>query len=85
MIEDPPINVPRVLINNEQIVTYHEELGEKNGKLVEISKDRFSKKFKFDHFFNRRDIFLGGDLNNNALELIKELGWQNDYNELITK
>ena len=41
MIEDPPLNVPRVLINNEQVVTYVEELGEKNGKLVEISKDRW--------------------------------------------
>ena len=85
MIEDPPINAPRVLINNEPVVTYKEELEEKNGKLVEISKDRFSKKFKFGHFFNRRDIFLSGDLNDNVLELIKELGWENDYNDLINK
>ena len=85
MIEDPPLNSPRVLINNEPVVTYKEELEEKNGKLLEISKDRFSKKFKFGHFFNRRDIFLGGDLNDNVLELIKELGWEKDYNELINK
>ena len=85
MIEDPPLNIPRVLINNEKVVTYEEELGEKNGKIVEISEDRLSQKFKFGHFFNRRDIFLGGDLNDNVLELIKELGWEKDYNELINK
>ena len=85
MIEDPPVNVPRVLINNEPVVTYDEEVMEKNGKLIEISKDRMSKKFKFGHFFNRRDIYIGGDLNDNCLELIKELGWENDLNKLIHK
>lgn len=83
MIEDPPLNIPRVLINNEPVVTYVEEVGEKNGKLVEISKDRLSQKFKFGHFFNKRDIFLGGDLNENVLELIKELGWEQDLYELM--
>ena len=85
MIEDPSLNVPRVLINNEKVVTYFEELGEKNGKLVETSKDRLSQKFKFGHFFNRRDIFLGGDLDNNVLELIKELGWEKELNDLKNK
>lgn len=85
MIEDPPLNAPRVLINNEPVVTYTEEIIEKNGKLIEISKDRMSKKFKFGHFFNRRDIFLGGDLNKNVFKLIKELGWENDLNKLINK
>jgi len=85
MIEDPPLDVPRVLINNEQVVTYVEELGEKNGKLVEISKDRLSQKFKFRHFFNRRDIFLGGDLEENVLELIKELGWEEELKNLKNK
>ena len=85
MIEDPPLNVPRVLINNEPVVTYVEKLGEKNGKLVETSKDRLSQKFKFGHFFNRRDIFLGGDLQNNVLELIKELGWEEELNKLKFK
>ena len=85
MIEDPPLDVPRVLINKEPVVTYVEELGEKNGRLVEISEDRLSQKFKFGHFFNRRDIFLGGDLQNNVLELIKELGWEEDLNKLKSK
>jgi len=85
MIEDPPLDVPRVLINNEPVVTYNEELAEKNGKLVEISKDRMSQKFKFGHFFNRRDIFIKGDLNENVFELIKEIGWEDDLNKLINK
>jgi NAD-dependent deacetylase sirtuin 2 len=85
MIEDPPLDVPRVLINNEPVVTYIEELGERNGKLVEISKDRLSQKFKFGHFFNKRDIFLGGDLNENIFLLIKELGWEEDLNKLMNK
>ena len=74
-----------VLINKEPVVTYKEELGEKNGRLVEISEDRLSQKFKFGHFFNRRDIFLGGDLQSNVLELIKELGWEEDLNKLKSK
>ena len=82
MIEDPPLNSPRVLINNELVVTYVEKLGENNGKIVEISKDRLSQKFKFGHFFNRRDIFLGGDLNDNVLKLIKELGWEEELKNL---
>jgi len=85
MIEDPPLDVPRVLINNEPVVTYMEEVAEKNGKLVEISKDRLSQKFKFGHFFNRRDIFIGGNINDNAIELIKELGWENDLKQLMNK
>lgn len=85
MIEDPPLNVPRVLINNEPVVTYVEELGEKNGKIVEISEDRLSQKFKFGHFFNRRDIFIGGDLEDNATKLIKELGWEEELNNLKNK
>ena len=85
MIEDPPINAPRVLINNEPVVTYDEELGEKNGKIIELSKDRLSKKFKFGHFFNRRDIFIEGDLNDNVEKLIKELGWEKDYQKLINQ
>ena len=85
MIEDPPLNIPRVLINNEKVVTYEEELGEKNGKIVEISEDRLSQKFKFGHFFNRRDIFLGGELQYNILELIKELGWEDELNKLKQK
>lgn len=85
MIEDPPLDVPRVLINNEMAVTYEEELSEKNGKLIETGKDRLSQKFKFGHFFNRRDIYLGGDLNENIKEFIKELGWQEDYQKLISK
>ena len=85
MIEDPPLNVPRVLINNEPVVTYVEELGEKNGKIVEISEDRLSQKFKFWHFFNRRDIFIGGDLEDNVTKLIKELGWEEELNNLKNK
>ena len=85
MIEDPPLNIPRVLINNEMVVTYEEQLIEKNGKLIETGKDRLSQKFKFGHFFNRRDIYLGGDLNENIKELIKQLGWEEDYQKLTVK
>jgi len=85
MIEDPPLNIPRVLINNEPVVTYTEEVAEKNGKLIEISKDRLSQKFKFGHFFNQRDIFIGGDINDNVVKLIKELGWEDDLKKLKNK
>ncbi|OUM58659.1 hypothetical protein PIROE2DRAFT_15992 [Piromyces sp. E2] len=85
MIEDPPLHIPRVLINNEPVVTYTEEVAERNGKIIEISKDRMSQKFKFGHFFNRRDIFLSGDINDNVFELIKELGWENDLKKLMNK
>ena len=83
MIEDPKDNVPRILINNEIVGSYEEELEERNGKLIEISKERLSKKFKFGHFFNTRDVFIGGDLQNNVIELVKELGWEDEFNNLI--
>ena len=83
MIEDVPINVPRVLINREKVCSYEEEIDVVNGKLVETSKDRLSKKFKFGHFFNRRDIYLEGDLNENVSQLIKELDWEDDLKNII--
>ena len=85
MIEDPPSNCPRVLINNEPVCTYEEKIEVQNGKIIEISKERLSKKFKFGHFFNRRDIFIEGDINDNIFKLIKELGWKNELNKLIKK
>ena len=83
VIEDVPRNKPRVLINNKPVVTYKERLVERNGKLVDTAKDRLSAKFKFGHFFNRRDIFLGGDIQMNVKTLVRALGWEEEFNELI--
>lgn len=85
MIEDPPKNAPRVLINNEPVATYDEELEEFNGKLRETGTEWLTQKFKFGHFFNKRDIYLGGDLQENVLELIREIGWEEELNELKNK
>lgn len=85
IIEYVPREIPRVLINNEPVVTYNEELTIKNGKLVDESKEKFSQKFKFGHFFNRRDIFLAGDIQENIKKLVHSLGWDDDFNELIRK
>lgn len=85
IIEDVPRETPRVLINNEPVVTYQEELKEINGKLVDTSKDKMSQKFKFGHFFNRRDVFLGGDIQDNIIKLVHALGWDDEFNELLRK
>ena len=84
VIEDVPRDKPRVLINNEPVVTYKERLVERNGKIVDTSKDRLSAKFKFGHFFNRRDVFLGGDIQNNVKALVKAIGWEKEFNQLIS-
>ena len=71
-----------ILINNEPVVTYQEELKVINGKLVDTSKERFSQKFKFGHFYNRRDIFLGGDIQENIKNLVHLLGWDDEFHKI---
>ena len=77
-------NVPRILINNEMVNTYNEEL-----KLIlgndgsEVLSEYFTNPdnfyFKFNHVINTRDIFLGGDCQKTIYELIKKLGWEDEY------
>ena len=83
VVEDVPRDKPRVLINNEPVVTYKERLVERNGKLVDTSKDRLSAKFKFGHFFNRRDVFFGGDIQESVKNFVKALGWEEEFYDLI--
>ena len=85
IIEYVPREIPRVLINNEPVVMYEEELDVVNGKLVDKSKERLSQKFKFGHFFNRRDVFVGGDIQDNIKKLIHLIGWDDELNELMNK
>ena len=85
IIEDVPRETPRVLINNEPVVTYKERLVERDGRLVDTAKDRLSQKFKFGHFFNKRDIFVGGDIQENVLKLIDALGWSDEFREMLEK
>lgn len=82
IIEYVPREIPRILINNEPVVTYSEELKVINGKLVDTSKERFSQKFKFGHFYNRRDIFLGGDIQENIKNLVHLLGWDDEFHKI---
>lgn len=82
-------DVPRVLINNEMVNSYKEHLkletlqnGDK--RLVDLCpafKEEFY--FKFNHVLNRRDIFLGGDCQKEVYELIKKLGWEDQYAAIV--
>ena len=47
---------------------------------VEIYKFPSRKENPFD--FENRDIFLGGDLQDNCLELINKLGWKEEFEAL---
>ena len=81
-------DVPRILFNNEVVNTYDEKLKiieGKNGQetLSEyfLNPDNFY--FKFDHVLNRRDIFVKGDSQKNVYELIKKLGWEDEYASIV--
>lgn len=49
--------------------------------IKKINRDNFL--FKFNHHLNRRDVFIGGDCQKAVLELIKELGWLDEFEEIV--
>lgn len=81
--------VPRVLINNEKVNTYDEVLGleiknDGSEKLVQICNSNKSKThFIFGHVLNTRDIFIGGNCQNAIHELIKKIGWEDEYSTIV--
>lgn len=82
-------SVPRVLINNKIVNTYKEDLKiekDKDGN-EKLSESFFAPDpnfyFKFNHALNRRDIFLGGDCQKSIQELIKKLGWEDEYDSIV--
>ena len=79
------LNCPRVLINRDMVATYDEKIAidKKNHQLVDLNESRNRQRFKFDHALNRRDIFLGGDLQEQCIKIIEALGWKEEYEKLV--
>lgn len=73
--------VPCILINREKV----KEKGNKAKQFFDQVKTKFSMGFAdytgiFD--FDNKDSFIGGDLQDNCLEIIKRLGWEEEFEEL---
>ena len=79
-----PKNCPRLLINRELVGTYQEELAyvSQEDKLIDISPNASSGLLKCNHVLNTRDIWLGGDIQENVAKLIEALGWAQEWKDL---
>jgi NAD-dependent deacetylase sirtuin 2 len=73
---------PRLLINRDKVATYTEKLKLVDGAWAEhVTYERGL--FKFDHLMNDRDVWLGGDLQEGVRELVRLLGWENEFAALL--
>lgn len=83
MIEYVQENVPRLLINNEAVCTYNEKLSVKDNVVIETGKEKKTKLFKFNHFFNTRDVFIPGDIQQSVCSFIEKLGCTEELQTLM--
>ena len=82
LIEGVSTKCPRVLINNEMVATYKENLKEtkdKDGNTILYDPRESKNLFKFNHKLNKRDIYLGGDCQDRIKELVDKLGWTDEF------
>jgi NAD-dependent deacetylase sirtuin 2 len=70
-------NVPRLLVNREAVAVGVERLVFADGRLRDLFEH--DKSFKFNHVFNRRDVFAGGDCQETVLKLVRLLGWEDEF------
>jgi NAD-dependent deacetylase sirtuin 2 len=71
------LNVPRLLVNREAVAVGDERLVFVDGQLRDLSDP--GKLFKFNHIFNRRDVFAGGDCQETVMQLVRLLGWEDEF------
>jgi NAD-dependent deacetylase sirtuin 2 len=76
-------DVPRVLINNEKVAVYTEEIEVIDGKECKILPQNHRALLRFDHPSNTRDVFLGGDCQQTIRQLIERIGWKAEFEALV--
>jgi NAD-dependent SIR2 family protein deacetylase len=76
-------NVPRVLINNEKVAVYTEQIEVIDGKECKILPQNHRALLRFDHQSNTRDVFLGGDCQQTIKELVDLIGWTAEFEQLV--
>jgi NAD-dependent deacetylase sirtuin 2 len=74
-------NVPRLLLNLTVAGQAQELLAFEDGKLVDVNTS--GKPFKFGHFTNTRDLYEGGDVEVAVLKLVRLIGWESEFLELL--
>jgi hypothetical protein len=74
-------DVPRLLINNNVVAIGEELLNVIKEKLIDEKEG--SGLFKFEHVRNRRDVFAGGDCQEAVVKLIRALGWEQEFLEIL--
>jgi NAD-dependent deacetylase sirtuin 2 len=76
-------DVPRVLINNEKVAVYTEEIEEIDGNQMKILPSNHRALLKYDHPSNVRDVFLGGDCQETVRHLIDLIGRTKEFETLL--
>jgi NAD-dependent deacetylase sirtuin 2 len=76
-------DVPRVLINNEKVAMYTEEIEIIDGKECKILPQNHRALLRYDHPSNTRDVYLGGDCQETIRALIEQIGWKAEFEALL--
>ncbi|OHT09892.1 transcriptional regulator, Sir2 family protein [Tritrichomonas foetus] len=80
MVKD---DVPRVLINNDKVAQYSEEVEVIDGVEYKVQPKNFRALLRYDHATNSRDVYLGGDCQETIKQLAELLGWKDELDALI--
>lgn len=75
--------VPRILINNDKVAQYIEEVDEIDGQKIVMLPPNHRALLRYDHPSNTRDVYLGGDCQDTIKQLAELIGWGNELNQLI--
>ena len=73
-------NCVRVLINRDKVANANPPILT-DGETVKCG-NYYPFQFIFDSKLNKRDIYIGGDLQENCKKIIDALGWTDEYNEI---
>jgi NAD-dependent deacetylase sirtuin 2 len=74
-------DVPRLLINREEVAVGKERLAWVGETLRDVNER--NGLFKFGHLLNRRDVFAGGDCQETVVKLVRLIGWEEEFLELL--
>jgi NAD-dependent SIR2 family protein deacetylase len=72
-------DVPRVLVNNEKVAVYTEQIEVIDGKECKILPQNHRALLRYDHPTNTRDVFLGGDCQKTINDLVGAIGWLDEF------
>ena len=76
-------DVPRVLINNDKVAMYTEEIVNIDGVEYKERPKNYRALLRYDHPTNTRDVYLGGDCQETIKNLVDLIGWKSELESLM--